>query len=357
MKRSVFWCRFRHFFSVATQLIRPVPQTFGEARQRPGFLVRENVACAIRLTLVVSALFMGALSIAGQAAAQGAAQATEPSVEASPVERVGRHNARVPKPMAKPGQRNVIRTPRVRLPRGFVFLRDVAPSIRQEMRYASPFNFTGARVPGYDAAECVLARPVAAALARVQQSLCAQGLSLKVYDCYRPARSVRAFVRWAREGPATAKMQAYFPNLRKRQIIPRGYVAPRSTHSTGRAIDLTLVQGACNGSSDDDASAAGDPFGALRAATLERLTAPCTAPQSARAPDTSVDMGTGYDCFDVRSHTYADGIGVEAVHWREKLLREMRAEGFRNYAKEWWHFSLRAPGFERREDFPIVSGG
>jgi D-alanyl-D-alanine dipeptidase len=69
------------------------------------------------------------------------------------------------------------------LPSGFVRLREVAPTIRQDIRYATPFNFTGRRVPGYEAAECILLRPAAEALARAQARLTAQGYALKVYDC------------------------------------------------------------------------------------------------------------------------------------------------------------------------------
>src|SRR5688572_27660977 len=80
------------------------------------------------------------------------------------------------------------------MPKDFVYLRDIDPTIQQDMRYAGSRNFTGKPVPGYDAAECVLVRQAAEALKAVQADLKAQHLSLKVYDCYRPARAVSAFV-------------------------------------------------------------------------------------------------------------------------------------------------------------------
>src|ERR1051325_3616464 len=76
------------------------------------------------------------------------------------------------------------------LPVGFVYLRDIDHAIAQDMRYAGPNNFTGAPLPGYDAAECVLREPAARALAAVRADLAPQGLGLKVYDCSRPARAV-----------------------------------------------------------------------------------------------------------------------------------------------------------------------
>lgn len=221
------------------------------------------------------------------------------------------------------------------LPNGFVYLRDVDASILQDMRYATPHNFTGKRVPGYKSDECVLAKPVAEALAAVQLDLLAGGLSLKVYDCYRPDRAVKAFLRWAASKKSTVATRAYHPGLSKRQVVSRGYVAPRSTHSTGRAVDLTIVETAA-------------PPGS---ATSTRNETSCIAPVSERRPDTSVDMGTGFDCFHVRSHTAHPAIKGAARQWRNTLVAMMKKRGFRNYAKEWWHFNLRAPGFGARRDF------
>ena len=73
-----------------------------------------------------------------------------------------------------------------------VYLRDIDPGIAQDMRYAGRDNFTGRPLPGYNAAECLLHRAAALALRRVQAELVAINLSLKVYDCYRPARAVAA---------------------------------------------------------------------------------------------------------------------------------------------------------------------
>ena len=94
------------------------------------------------------------------------------------------------------------------LPPGFVYLREVAPDVLQDMRYAGPDNFTGRKVPGYDAPQCILRREVAEALKRVQDELREQSLGLKVYDCYRPARATRAFLRWIGDDAASAAASA-----------------------------------------------------------------------------------------------------------------------------------------------------
>jgi len=76
------------------------------------------------------------------------------------------------------------------LPDDFVYLREVAPTIRQDIRYAGINNFVGRPLVGYDGAECVVKRQVGLALQKVQQALAPQKLSLKMLDCYRPARAV-----------------------------------------------------------------------------------------------------------------------------------------------------------------------
>src|ERR1017187_1903988 len=128
-----------------------------------------------------------------------------------------------------------------RLPDGFVYLRDVDPSIAQDMRYAGSDNFTGHPLPGYGAGECVLRRAVAEALAQVQADLVRENLSLKVYDCYRPTRAVRAFMRWANDGARDAPTKRFFPALEKHMLFASGYIAAHSAHSTGSAVDLTLI--------------------------------------------------------------------------------------------------------------------
>jgi zinc D-Ala-D-Ala dipeptidase len=86
------------------------------------------------------------------------------------------------------------------LPEGFAFLRDIDPTIRQDIRYAGSNNFVGRPLAGYGAAECVVKRDVGLALKHVQAELESQKLSLKMLDCYRPARAVHDMVLWAQNG-------------------------------------------------------------------------------------------------------------------------------------------------------------
>jgi zinc D-Ala-D-Ala dipeptidase len=227
------------------------------------------------------------------------------------------------------------------LPPEFVNLRDVAPDISQDIRYAGLDNFTGQKVPGYDANECVLKRPVAEALKKVHAELRQQSLGLKVYDCYRPARATQAFLQWigARSGPETTR---YFPRVDRAKLHALGYISSNSAHSQGLAVDLTLVR---------------------LPPRLQPLFDPkiryghCTGRAIDRSPDNSIDMGTGFDCFDVMSHASFAALSAEQRDARALLRRVMKKHGFEGYWREWWHFTFAA-GTKRapRLDFVIAPG-
>jgi D-alanyl-D-alanine dipeptidase len=229
--------------------------------------------------------------------------------------------------------------PQNTLPKGFVYLRDVEPSIAQEMRYATPDNFTGRRVPGYDAPECVLRRDVAAALKRVQAALLPQHLSLKTYDCYRPVRAVHAFWRWSQD-PSRTGEQRFYPNVPKAQLFARGFIASHSRHSTGTAVDLTLI---------DLPPRKVAPFAS------SAHYRPCTAPLAERAPDNSLDMGTGFDCLDLKSYTLSRAVTPAQHRARLTLKAAMTRAGFRNYFREWWHYEYGTP--RAAYDVPITARG
>jgi D-alanyl-D-alanine dipeptidase len=228
------------------------------------------------------------------------------------------------------------------LPAPLVYLRDIDATILQDIRYAGPDNFTGRPVPGYGAPECVLLRQAAEALSRVQRALVARNLSLKVYDCYRPRQAVRAFVAFVKDGADAApdpRLKRFHPNVERSRLIEDGYVAAVSQHSRGDTVDLTLVELPARPMA---------PFG------LRAVYGACTNPAEARAPDSGVDMGTGYDCFDPLSHTNAADITPAQRLWRRTLVEAMAREGFRNYAKEWWHFTLARTRSARSYDVPIA---
>jgi D-alanyl-D-alanine dipeptidase len=223
-------------------------------------------------------------------------------------------------------------------PDDFIYLRDLDPTIQQDIRYAGVNNFVGRRLAGYKAAECVVRRAVGLALQEVQKQLAPRNLSLKMLDCYRPARASRDMVAWAQDGNETPAQKRYNPAFSKADLFKLGYIAATSGHSTGAAVDLTLVDlGAAQGPAFDPGKAYAD----------------CTAAAALRAPEASVDMGTGYDCSDRQAHTAAAAITPAQRRWRSILVAAMTRQGFVNYSKEWWHFSLPGSG-GRSHDFPIV---
>ena len=222
-------------------------------------------------------------------------------------------------------------------PAGFVALEDVDPTILQDMRYATAYNFVGRRIDGYRDPVCILHRRAARALRRAQTELQEQGYTLKVYDCYRPQRAVDHFVRWSENDNQRMKRE-FYPRVDKARVFDLGYVARRSGHSRGSTVDLTLVRLPPK----PQPQWSRDEFGLTH----------CTARYRRRYPDNSVNMGTSYDCFDARSHTFNSSGRVKRN--RLRLRRTMERAGFAPYDNEWWHFTLRNERYpDRYFDFPV----
>lgn len=225
------------------------------------------------------------------------------------------------------------------LPQGFVYLRDVAPSIVQDIRYATAHNFIGRPIDGYEAGECILSAEAAQRLATVQQRLEDGGFTLIVWDCYRPARAVADFKAWSTD-PDDQKMKAeFYPNEEKAQFFKRGYLASRSRHSTGSTVDLGIA----------DLEEAKKPH------VPQGEPVSCLAPFGERYDDHALDFGTSHDCLDPASGG-VNGISAEARENRTTLRTLMVEAGFKPYSKEWWHFELvDAPFAGQYFDFPVTA--
>lgn len=186
-----------------------------------------------------------------------------------------------------------------------------------DIRYATPNNFVGARVDGYDAPRCWLHRQAADALAKVAADLRSDSLRLHIYDCYRPARSVAHFMRWAKDLDDQHTKAAFYPRLEKNTLVP-GYIAEKSGHSRGATIDLTLSR--CDASG-----------------LCEVL-----------------DMGTTYDLFDELANTDNPSVTAAQRINRDLLRNAMHRHGFSNYPMEWWHFTFKPePTPETFFDIPL----
>lgn len=193
------------------------------------------------------------------------------------------------------------------LPEGFVYVEDVIPDLAVELRYNTSNNFVGSTITGYQSNKLILTTETARALKLIHETLQEQNLCLKVYDGYRPQRAVNYFMKWARDLTDTINKSIFYPNVNKRNLFKEGYIASKSGHSRGSTIDLTII----------DANTG-----------------------------ISIDMGSPYDFFGEQSWVNYQNITKKQKFNRQLLQTVMLKNGFRNYAQEWWHFTLR------REPFP-----
>lgn len=201
------------------------------------------------------------------------------------------------------------------LPEGFVYVKDEIPDIHLELRYCMHDNFVGKPIDAYNAEVCILSKAATIQLKKVQAELRKKGLSLKIFDAYRPQTAVNHFSRWAKQINDTLMKQKYYPKVDKRYLFKLGFIASKSGHSRGSTVDLTIVD----------------------AKTGEEL-----------------DMGSPFDFFGDISAVAATTITKQQQANRLLLKDVMLKHNFRNYPKEWWHFTLRWEPFPKTYfDFPV----
>jgi len=169
-------------------------------------------------------------------------------------------------------------------------------------------------VDGYESGKCIISLEAAKALKKAQEELYNYNMCLKVYDAYRPQRAVNHFVRWAKQINDTLTKQQFYPEVDKRNLFKAGYIASQSRHSSGSTVDISIVD----------------------AATGKEL-----------------DMGSPWDFFGERSWVAHDKLTDKQKANRSLLQRIMLKNGFRNYPKEWWHFTLRGEPY-RNQYFDFV---
>lgn len=213
-----------------------------------------------------------------------------------------------------------------KMPDSFVDIQTMIPEVVMDIRYYGPHNFVGERVDGYLAPKCFLTKDAAQALNNVQKDLAPYSLTLKIYDCYRPQRAVDHFVRWAKEIKNTKTMLEFYPTIDKNNLFKDGYIDSKSGHSRGSTVDLTIVPLPAPGQTDYIPG--------------QKLSE-CYLPAEQRFGDNSIDMGTGFDCFHELSNTANANIGRQQKMNRLLLKSLMEKHRFKNYDKEWWHYTLK----------------
>lgn len=111
---------------------------------------------------------------------------------------------------------------------GLVDVHRFGPGIRVNLSYRTKHNETGAPLPGYCENWALMHERAAFSLGQVQRYVGRRGRGLLVLDAYRPVRATEALVSWAeRTG---------------RGGVVGTYIARRSRHNTGSAVDITLVR-------------------------------------------------------------------------------------------------------------------
>ncbi|NQY06474.1 MAG: M15 family metallopeptidase [Flavobacteriaceae bacterium] len=201
------------------------------------------------------------------------------------------------------------------IPDNFVNIKVAIPSIHLDIRYYGNHNFIGKPIDGYEAPKAYVTEETAMALKNVQKELADYNLGLLIYDAYRPQRAVNHFVRWAKKLEDTLMKQEFYPDVKKENLFKEDYIAARSGHSRGSTVDITLVD-----------LKMGEPL----------------------------DMGSNYDFFGRNSWPNYKGISKEQRAHRLLLQQIMKENGFKPYAKEWWHFTLKTEPYpETYFDFVI----
>ena len=202
-------------------------------------------------------------------------------------------------------------------PSGFVVLGDHVPGIVQEIRYYSTYNFIGERIDGYEEPCALMTIEAARALKAVSSELFVQGYRLKVFDAYRPVCAVKQFVLWGLEDQDIRMKPYFYPQLEKQELFIKGYIAARSSHSRGSAIDLTLFN---------------------------------------MQTGKEVDMGSPFDLFSPVSHPDCKDITQEQYENRMILRSAMIRGGFEPIDCEWWHFMLAVEPYpDTYFEFPVSS--
>ena len=200
-------------------------------------------------------------------------------------------------------------------PSGFVLLADYVPGIVQEIRYYSTYNFIGERIDGYEEPVALLTIEAARALKSAANELNVMGYRIKVFDAYRPATAVKQFILWGIEDEDVRMKPYFYPELTKAEVFERGYIARRSSHSRGSAIDLTLID---------------------------------------MKSGKEVDMGGPFDLFSEVSHPDYRGITDEQYANRMMLQKVMVRNGFDTLDCEWWHFVLHGEPYpDTYFEFPV----
>ncbi|GHV34159.1 D-alanyl-D-alanine dipeptidase [Synergistales bacterium] len=200
-------------------------------------------------------------------------------------------------------------------PDDFVYIDEYIEDCVIDAKYWGTDNFIGRPIDGYDRPLVILGKKAAEACVQAAKLLRRRGLIMKIFDGYRPQSAVDDMVQWLSDEKDIRRKPIHYPNINKKDLLETGYVTPKSAHSRGNAVDLTLV--------DEKTSQ-------------------------------ELDMGSIFDFMDQRSHIITRAITPAQKQNRTYLRDAMCSSGFAEYITEWWHFSLvREPHPDWYYNFPV----
>lgn len=183
----------------------------------------------------------------------------------------------------------------------FVEISKYIPNLILDVRYSSDYNFVGTKIDGYNASKIFLTTKACDALNKVNSEVNKLGYQLKIYDGYRPQKAVEHFIRWAKDIDDIKMKDIFYPNINKKDLFIKGYIAEKSSHSRGSTVDLTLFDTKTN---------------------------------------SDLDMGGYFDYFgESSSSDYTNLTKTQLTN--RKLLKDVMAKyGFKHLEEEWWHYTL-----------------
>ena len=181
----------------------------------------------------------------------------------------------------------------------FVPVYTVVDDAVYDIRYYSPYNFTGSKINGYKAPVAYMTKEGAKALAKAADILRQQGYRILIWDTYRPQKAVNNFVEWI-NNPKDVGNKSFYPTMKKSDLLKGQYIMEKSGHSRGSTVDLTLI----------------------------------------KKDGSFVDMGGTFDLFSEISHPDYKKLTKEQKKNRKILHDAMIQAGFKGIESEWWHFTL-----------------
>lgn len=198
------------------------------------------------------------------------------------------------------------------LPKGFVYLDEIDPTIDQYIIFATKNNFTGKPLNGYKTKRAVCTHEAALALSKAQKEFKSHGLCLRVTDAYRPIQAVIHLKGASKKfiGQSHKKSPSSLPKKKSSQ----NFVAPqKSPHSRGSSFDVVIINDY----------------------TKQRL-----------------DFGSSH--FGDKSSVYSKNVTPNQHKNRIFLRKVMIKHNFKPYDLEWWHFTLNNEPYPKTYfSFPV----